>query len=74
MGLKETATDVLNSAYAKASSEPNSSCDHKEFIHINIFFSQHYSQRLPTRTLIHFAFKNSLNFLGLMMQEQCATR
>ena len=32
MGLKETATDILNSAYAKASTEPTSSCDHKEFI------------------------------------------
>ena len=32
MGLKETATDVLNSAYEKACAEPNSSCDHKDFI------------------------------------------
>ena len=32
MGLKETATDVLYSAYEKASAEPYSSCSHKDFI------------------------------------------
>ena len=70
MGLKETATDVLNSAYAKASSEPNSSCDHKEFIDYVIDNTHLTYKYILFTALLSKASDKNINTLCLQKQSE----
>lgn len=70
MGLKKTATDVLNSAYAKASSEPNSSCDHKEFIDYVIDNTHLTYKYILFTALLSKASDKNINTLCLQKQSE----
>ena len=70
MGLKETATDVLYSAYEKASAEPYSSCSHKDFIDYVIDNTHLTYKYILFTAILSKASDESINALCLQKQSE----
>jgi len=70
MGLKETAMDILNSAYKKASEKPNSSCNHKDFIDFVIDNTHLTYKYILFTAILSKASDESINTLCLQKQSK----
>ena len=70
MGLKETATGVLYSAYEKASAEPYSSCSHKDFIDYVIDNTHLTYKYILFTAILSKASDESINALCLQKQSE----